>query len=86
MWRRTVGHALEKLQMCMRNVALAIVAWVAGVRGARLTVDEAGQSMVEYAIVLALVAVTSMIAVEALGGGISQVFTSILGKITGLAR
>lgn len=45
---------------------------------------EAGQSMVEYSIVAALIAVAAMVAVQALGGGIAQVFTNILTRISGI--
>jgi Flp pilus assembly pilin Flp len=45
-----------------------------------------GQSMVEYAIVVALVAVACLGAVQALGGGISQVFQNLLGRIQNLGR
>ena len=47
---------------------------------------ERGTSMGEYAIVLGLVAIVAMVAVQALGVGVGQVFTNILGKITGIAR
>jgi Flp pilus assembly pilin Flp len=50
----------------------------------RLTRGEEGQSMVEYSIVAALIAVVSMAAVQALGGGIAHVFQNILGKIQGM--
>lgn len=46
--------------------------------------NEGGQSMVEYAIVAALIAVAAMAAVEALGGGISQLFLRILSAILGI--
>lgn len=45
---------------------------------------QVGQSMVEYAIVAALIAIVSMAAVEALGGGIAQVFNNILSSISGI--
>ncbi len=45
---------------------------------------ERGQSMVEYAIMAALIAVAIMGTVQALGLGIGGVFTNILGKIAGL--
>lgn len=45
---------------------------------------EAGQSMVEYGITLALIAVVAMVAVQALGTGVAGVFTRILGKIAGI--
>ena len=45
---------------------------------------EQGQSLVEYAIVAALIAIAAMGAIQALGGGIAQVFTKILGHISGI--
>ncbi len=41
-----------------------------------------GQTMVEYSIVAALIAVVAMVAVQALGVGISQVFNNIVSSIT----
>jgi len=41
-----------------------------------------GQTMVEYSIVAALIAVVAMVAVQALGVGISQVFNNIVDSIT----
>jgi Flp pilus assembly pilin Flp len=52
--------------------------------GRRLGAGQAGQSMVEYAIVAALIAVVAMAAVQALGGGIAQVFQNILSRIQGI--
>lgn len=52
--------------------------------GRRLAAGQAGQSMVEYAIVAALIAVVAMAAVQALGGGIAQVFQNILSRIQGI--
>jgi Flp pilus assembly pilin Flp len=43
---------------------------------------EAGQTMVEYSIVAALIAVVAMVSVEALGVGIAGVFDGILESIT----
>ena len=56
--------------------------WIVGLlrRGS----EERGQTMVEYAIVAALIAVAAMAAVEALGGGISTVFGNIVSSITGI--
>ncbi len=45
---------------------------------------ETGQTMVEYAIVAALIAIAAMGAIEALGGGISTVFGNIVSSITGI--
>ena len=41
-----------------------------------------GQTMVEYSIVAALIAVVAMVAVQALGVGISAVFNDIVNSIT----
>jgi Flp pilus assembly pilin Flp len=41
-----------------------------------------GQTMVEYSIVAALIAVVAMVAVQALGVGITQVFNNIVDSIT----
>ena len=46
--------------------------------------DQPGQSMVEYAILAALIAIVAMAAVQALGGGITTVFQNILGRLSGL--
>jgi Flp pilus assembly pilin Flp len=43
-----------------------------------------GQSMVEYCIMAALIAVVAMAAVQALGTGIAGVFQRILSSITGI--
>jgi Flp pilus assembly pilin Flp len=40
--------------------------------------------MVEYSIVAALIAVVAMSAVQLLGGGVAQVFTNILTRISGI--
>jgi len=45
---------------------------------------EEGQSMVEYCIIAALIAVVAMAAIQALGAGISGVFQRILTSITGI--
>ncbi len=45
---------------------------------------EAGQTMVEYAIVAALIAVAAMGAVQALGGGVTAVFEKIVSSIAGV--
>jgi Flp pilus assembly pilin Flp len=45
---------------------------------------QTGQSMVEYAIMAALIAIVAMAAVQALGGGVASVFAKILGRIQGI--
>ena len=52
----------------------------------RFQEDDAGASMVEYAILVALIAIVAIAAVQSLGTGISQVFQNILGRIQGLGR
>jgi Flp pilus assembly pilin Flp len=43
---------------------------------------ERGQTMVEYSIVAALIAVVAMVAVQALGVGVTGVFNDIVSAIT----
>jgi len=45
---------------------------------------ERGQTMVEYSIVAALIAVVAMVAVQALGVGVTNVFNDIVGAITSI--
>lgn len=45
---------------------------------------EDGQSMVEYGVMVALVAVAAMVAVQALGTGIGGVFMRIVGRIASI--
>jgi Flp pilus assembly pilin Flp len=45
-----------------------------------------GQSMVEYAIVVAVVAIAALAAVQLFGGGGATVFQNMLLKIQGLGR
>ena len=72
MWTRIIVHYL--------NSAL----FRSGPGKRRIHRRQVGQSMVEYAIVAALIAIVSMAAVEALGGGIAQVFNNILSSISGI--
>lgn len=48
--------------------------------------EDEGASMVEYAILVALIAIVAIAAVQGLGGGISAVFQNILSRIQGLGR
>ena len=54
--------------------------WILLLRGA----GERGQTMVEYSIVAALIAVVAMVAVQALGVGVTNVFNDIVGAITSI--
>ncbi len=51
---------------------------------ALLPSGESGQSMVEYALVTALIAVVALVAVQTLGEGIVGVFESITDEIGGI--
>ena len=46
--------------------------------------DEEGQSMVEYALIIGLVAIALVTVLEALTGGLKGVITSITTTLTGL--
>lgn len=70
------------LRVVMFCVSIVLLRFSAGAR--RLGSTQAGQSMVEYAIVAALIAIVAMAAVQALGGGIAQVFINILNSILGI--
>ena len=48
--------------------------------------EDEGASLVEYAILVALIAIVAIAAVQGLGGGITQVFQNILSRIQGLGR
>ncbi len=69
MWPRVVFFYVERL--------------LASVGGSRRAGEE-GQSRVEYAIIAAVIAVAAMAAIQALGGGIAQVFQNILAAILGI--
>jgi Flp pilus assembly pilin Flp len=43
--------------------------------------DESGQTLVEYALIIALVSVTAVLALGALSGGINGVFSSITATL-----
>lgn len=49
-----------------------------------LTEGESGQSMVEYALVTALIAVVAIVAVETLGDGVVAVFENIASEISNI--
>jgi pilus assembly protein Flp/PilA len=48
---------------------------------AKFTNDERGASMVEYGLLLALIAVIAIVAVRALGGSVSEKFSSVDSSI-----
>ena len=78
-WWRDATHAAAGA--CARALQVAVA------RGrAALVYGQSGQSMVEYAIVGALVAIVAMIALQAFGIGVGQVFANMTGKISGLGK
>ena len=48
---------------------------------AKFTTDERGASMVEYGLLLALIAVIAIVAVRALGSGVSTKFSAVNSSI-----
>lgn len=51
---------------------------------AALTYSHAGQSMVEYTIIVALITLVVMLVVQLLGQTITDVFSTVLGRLQGL--
>jgi pilus assembly protein Flp/PilA len=44
--------------------------------------DEEGATMVEYGLMVALIAVVALVAVTALGGSVRDIFNSVAGSLT----
>ena len=44
--------------------------------------DEEGQTLVEYALIIALVSVTAIVALQAISGGVNGVFNSIASTLS----
>lgn len=74
-FRTEIGKMEERLLVATIGVMLVLD----GLR--RRLASEIGQSMVEYAIVVALIAIIAMAGVQAFGQGIQQVFQHLLSKI-----
>ena len=53
-------------------------------RARRLVRDEAGQDLLEYALLTALIALAAVIAVQAAGVSVSGIFNSISTAIAGI--
>lgn len=60
----------------MNSVMVSLVAFVAGVKN-RLAGEEKGATMVEYGLMVALIAVVVAVAATVLGEGIAQLFTDV---------
>jgi len=76
MWLRTEMVKIEKRLLML---AVGFMVWQHGLR--RQLAGQGGQSMVEYAIVVALIAIIAMAGVQAFGHGVQQVFQHLLSKI-----
>lgn len=70
------------LMVARANLVL-LQLWLAGER--RLEA-QAGQSLVEYALVIALIGVAAIIAIQALSGAITQLFQNLAVKLQSLGR
>jgi len=62
----------------MTNLISTIQAWMVARKD-----DDRGATMVEYGLMVALIAIVALGAVEVLGGGVSATFQEIADAITG---
>ena len=62
---------------------LRLMAWWEGVKF-RLR-DEAGQGMVEYGLIIALIAVVLIVALTSLSDGLRSIFDEVTGELEGAA-
>lgn len=76
MWLRIEMATIEEKVLAL---SVSLMVWLQNAR--RRAFGEAGQSMVEYAIVVALVAIIAMAGVQAFGQAVQQVFQQLLSKI-----
>ncbi|HZU12173.1 MAG TPA: hypothetical protein VFB58_04975 [Chloroflexota bacterium] len=70
---------MATIEESVLTLSLCLMVWLQNAR--RRALGDAGQSMVEYAIVVALVAIIAMAGVQAFGQGVQQVFQQLLSKI-----
>jgi len=61
----------------LNELSARIMTWATAAR------DEEGQGLVEYALILAVVSVASLVALQTLGGGIAPVLDQVSGALTG---
>jgi len=76
MWFRI---EMAKIEERLLLLAVGFMVWWHSLR--RQLAGQSGQSMVEYAIVVALIAIIAMAGVQAFGHGVQQVFQHLLSKI-----
>lgn len=82
MVRDTLTVAVRDVARRLGEVIALVLTWFFA-RVQRIRLQE-GQSMVEYAIIAALIAIVAMSAVQALGTGIAGVFQRILASVSGI--
>lgn len=82
----TLRATSTRVANAVEDMVEGAMQWLARRVAAATAAAQSGQSMVEYAVIIALIAVVSMVAIQALGGGITAVFQNILVKIQGLGR
>jgi Flp pilus assembly pilin Flp len=68
----------------MLTVMTAWIAFCSQPGAATRASRSAAQSLVEYGLLVALIAVAALVATQTLGGGISAMFTRILGHFAGV--
>lgn len=61
--------------------AMAIVTQRVHALASRLRRDEAGQDLIEYALLAGLISLVAVLAITALGTGISGLFDQVLAKL-----
>ncbi|MDV8146726.1 MULTISPECIES: Flp family type IVb pilin [Arthrobacter] len=64
----------------MNSALVSMVAFIAGVK-TRLTREEKGATMVEYGLMVALIAVVVIAALLILGPAIANLFTGVAGNL-----
>lgn len=64
----------------MNSALVSMIAFVAGVKN-RLTGEEKGATMVEYGLMVALIAVVVIAALLILGPAIANLFTGVAGNL-----
>jgi pilus assembly protein Flp/PilA len=64
----------------MNSALVSMVAYIAGVKN-RLTGEEKGATMVEYGLMVALIAVVVIAALLILGPAIANLFTGVAGNL-----
>ncbi len=75
---------LSRWSLQVQVTILSCVAIIAARLRARLVMAEGGQSMVEYALVVAFVAVAGMVVVKLFGEALGGVFNRLIEKLKGV--